>query len=125
MKPNSEFKKVKLAINGINHTIKTQCHFRFHLFIALFVIINGIIFKISIIEWLMLVISIFGVLITEMINTSFEILTDLVSPNYTPLAKDCKDVASGAVLLSALLAVIVGCIIFYPKIIIYWSKLIG
>ena len=125
MKPNSEYKKIKLACRGIHHVFQTQCHFKCHIITSILVITIGIIFKISLIEWTMLTIAIFGVLITEMINTAFEILTNLVTSNYHPLAKDCKDVASGTVLLSALLAVIIGSIIFYPKIHPIWSTTFG
>jgi diacylglycerol kinase len=54
--------------------------------------------------------------ITEIINTSFEALVDLCSPDFHPLAKICKDVSAAAVLVSAMVAVLIGVIIFLPHI---------
>jgi diacylglycerol kinase len=69
-------------------------------------------------EWCWIIIAIALVFITEMLNTSIEFLTDLVSPNYHPLAKNTKDVAAGAVLVAAIIAIILGLMIFLPKFII-------
>ena len=116
MKPKYESEKFLLAINSIIFAISTQCHLRFHLMATVITIIMGIICKISQIEWIMLVIVIFGVLVTEMINTAFETTINLITSDYHPLAKTGKDIASGAVFLAAITAIIVGSLIFYPKL---------
>lgn len=69
-------------------------------------------------EWLFLIFAIGIVLITEALNTAFEIDIDLTSPTYHPYARDTKDVAAGAVLLAVIMAGIIGFIIFLPKIIV-------
>jgi diacylglycerol kinase len=81
------------------------------------VIVLGIVFKLTIPEWCWLIFVIGLVFITEMLNTAIEFLTDLVSPEYNPLAKKVKDVAAGAVLFAAIIAVIIGLIILIPKMI--------
>ncbi len=71
---------------------------------------------ISSLEWIALVFAIGGVFVTETLNTAIEIDIDLTSPEYHPFARDTKDVAAAAVLLSVFVAIIVGLIIFLPKI---------
>ncbi len=87
-----------------------------HFTMFVFVIAAGIFFQITKIEWIMILIVSGIVFISEAFNTAIEIDMNLTSPTYHPYAKDTKDVAAGAVLLSAILAVIVGLIIFVPYI---------
>ncbi len=82
------------------------------LFIAAGVL--GIYFKIAPMEWIALVVAAGFVLAAEAINTAIEIDINLTSPEYHPYARDTKDVAAGAVLISAIAALIVGLIIFLP-----------
>ena len=107
----------KYAINGVKILFQTQVHGRFHAFFGLFVITAGFFFHISAAEWCMVVLSISMVLAAEAINTAIENLTDLVSPDYHPLAGKAKDVAAGAVLICAIGTVVIGFIIFLPKVI--------
>ena len=81
-----------------------------------------ILLHISPVEFAMLYVAITGVFICEMFNTVFEICVDLAQPNYDPLARIAKDVAAGAVLLSAMLAVVIGLFIFGPPL---WKLLSG
>ncbi|MFA6999902.1 MAG: diacylglycerol kinase family protein [Candidatus Paceibacterota bacterium] len=106
------------AIRGIGVLVKSTHNFWIHIFVAVVVIKMGFILKISSTEWILLVFAIGFVMVTEAINTAIEIDIDLTSPSFHPYARDTKDVAAGAVLLSALTAMIVGLIIFLPKIII-------
>jgi diacylglycerol kinase len=73
-------------------------------------------FSISAADWCMVVLAIALVFITEMLNTAVEFLTDLASPQFHPLAKKAKDVAAASVLFAAIAAVILGMIVFLPKI---------
>ncbi|MFH1233412.1 MAG: diacylglycerol kinase family protein [Patescibacteria group bacterium] len=86
---------------------------------TLVVIIFGFYFQISSFEWIAAVFAIGFVVIFEVFNTAIEIDIDLTSPEYHPFARDTKDVAAGAVLLSIVISVIVGLIIFLPKILSY------
>ncbi len=91
-------------------------NFRLHLFIAICVITLGYFYKLSPVEWGVVVISIAIVLICESINTIIEDLMDFISPAYSEEVKNIKDLSAGFVLISALSAVLVGIVIFVPKI---------
>jgi diacylglycerol kinase len=104
------------AFRGIGVLIKSTHNFWVQIFVAVVVVKMGVLFKISQTEWLFLVFAIGFVMVTEAINTAIEIDIDLTSPSFHPYARDTKDVAAGAVLLSAIVAVVVGLIIFLPKI---------
>ena len=107
----------KYAFNGIAVLFKSQPNARIHLGLTLAVICAGWYFRISVQEWILLVLTIGSVLVAEGFNTALEFLTDLVSPEYHELAGKTKDVAAGAVLIAALAAVGVGLLIFGPKIV--------
>jgi diacylglycerol kinase len=76
----------------------------------------GVVLHISAVEFAMVFVAITGVFIAEMFNTVFELCIDLASPDYHPLAKIAKDVAAGAVLLSAMLSVVIGLFVFVPHL---------
>jgi diacylglycerol kinase len=86
---------------------------------TLIVIILGFFLNVSSFEWIALILTIGFVIISEMFNTAIEIDIDLTSPQYHPYARDTKDVAAGAVLLSIITSIIVGLIVFLPKILLY------
>lgn len=104
------------AWRGIGILIKTTHNFWGYIFFAILAIFLSFILNISNTEWLFIIFAIGLVFISEAFNTAFEIDIDLTSPEYHPYAKDTKDVAASAVLLSVLLSIIVGLIIFIPKI---------
>jgi len=106
------------SIKGIGFTIKTELNIKIQLVFMCLVIIAGFVFKISLMEWGLLVLTIFVVLFAEMTNTAIENTVDLVTEEYNEKAKVAKDVASGAVLLTAIMSVIIGLIIFLPKILL-------
>lgn len=109
-------KSFSYAINGIRLFIKTTHNAWIQITLAIIAIILGFYFKINSIEWLFIIFSIGTVLTTEALNTAFEFDIDLTSPKMHPYAKYTKDVAAGAVLISSITALIVGLIIFLPKI---------
>jgi diacylglycerol kinase len=106
------------AFKGLGYAVKTQPNFRFHLVAGTIAAALGFFFRLATAEWLWLVACIAVVLITELLNTSLETLTDLVSPTYNEKAGHVKDVAAGAVVVAALFALITGTVIFLPKIIL-------
>ena len=81
------------------------------------VIILGLVLKLSLVEWAILIITIGLVLISEFINTSLEQIVDIVSPEKQEKARIAKDVAAAGVLVSAIVAVLIGALLFLPKII--------
>jgi len=104
------------AFAGIKEAIIAERNLRIHLSFTIFVFIMGIWLSLSIVEWLFLLFAIGGMLALEMLNSAIERVVDLVTEEYHPLAKSAKDIAAGAVLLYAIMCVIVGIIIFLPKI---------
>jgi diacylglycerol kinase len=106
------------AFAGLWYALRTQLNIRVHITIAILAIALGIVLRISALEFALIFVAITGVFIAEMFNTVFEICVDLASPEYHPLAKIAKDVAAGAVLLSAMLAVVIGLFVFGPHL---WS----
>ena len=109
----------KYAINGLKIILSTQHNFLIHLIVAVLVTVAGLFFKVSDLEWCILIITIALVLGAEAFNTSIEKLTDIVSPDFNIQAGKVKDIAAAAVLITALASVIIGLTIFLPKIISY------
>jgi diacylglycerol kinase (ATP) len=105
------------AFNGIGYAAATQLNFRVHLVAMLTAVFMGYWLHISTGEWLWIALSITLVLVMELLNTAIEILVDLVSPGYNEKAGHVKDVAAGAVTITAFFAVITGLVIFLPKLI--------
>lgn len=104
------------ALSGITYTLRTQMNFRIHLIAIVLVSLLGWSFHLSSGEWLWIILAVGLVLVTELLNTAIELLVDLVSPGYNALAGKVKDVAAGAVLVAAGISVIIGAVIFIPKI---------
>ena len=107
----------KYAINGLVTGFKKERNIKVDFFVACVVIIFGFVFSVSMTEWAVLVLCFTLVLSLEYVNTAIESVVDLASPEINPLAKVSKDVAAGAVLFSAINAVVIGIIIFLPKFI--------
>lgn len=96
--------------------MKTERNFKIHVVIAIVVIISGIYLQITRVEWSIIVLVIGFVLAAEMLNSTIEKLIDYLKPDIHPVAKIIKDMAAGGVLLAAITAVIIGLIVFIPKI---------
>ena len=111
-------KSFTYAGRGIRIFLKSTHNAWIHLVILIVAVLLGIYFDIGNIEWTFLVFAGGLVLAAEAFNTAIEIDIDLTSPNYHPYARDTKDVAAGAVGLTAILACIIAIIIFLPKILV-------
>jgi diacylglycerol kinase len=109
-------KSFKFAFAGIGAAIKKEPNLRIHLVLAAIALIAAAFLGFSSSEWLILILTIFLVLILEFLNTVFEAIVDLITSEQKPQAKIAKDVASASVLLGATLSLIVGAILFLPKI---------
>lgn len=108
------------AFEGIAWVIRTQRNARVHLAIAVIVVVAGLCFQVSSVEWALLALSIGLVIGTEMINSVAEIAVDLLTDHFHPMAKAAKDAGAGAVLVTALAAIGVGIAIFGPRL---WALL--
>jgi diacylglycerol kinase (ATP) len=106
------------ALNGIWHATATQLNFRVHLVAAIIAVYAGYALHISKDEWLWIILCIAMVLVAELFNTALEFLTDLVSPDYNKKAGLAKDMGAGAVLITAICALVIGLIIFVPKLLV-------
>jgi diacylglycerol kinase (ATP) len=107
----------RYAFAGIGHALKTQQNFKIYFLVVALVVGAGLYFGISFLEWIALVFSIFLVFITEMINTAFEEMINLLKCDFDRHCRIAKDVAAGMVLFASISAVIVGILIFLPRII--------
>ena len=107
----------KYALNGIWIVAKSETNFKIQITIAIITNVLGIYFNISKIEWIAIIICIVSVLTAETFNSALEKLVDKISPNYDNTAGIIKDIAAGAVLISAIGSAIIGLIIFLPRII--------
>lgn len=112
----SRIDSFKYAINGLGLLLKNEHNSRIHLLVAIAAISLGIILKISLTEWCLIFILIGIVFLTELLNSSLETLADIVKPERNEHIRRVKDYAAAAVFISAIISVIVGGLIFIPKI---------
>lgn len=113
-------KSFTYAWKGVILLFRSQPNAQIHLAIMLTVIVAGFFFHLQSAEWIYLLLTFSTVLAAEGFNTALEHLTDLASPDYHELAGKAKDVAAGAVLITAIFAALTGLIIFVPK---FWNLL--
>ncbi|HUW21983.1 MAG TPA: diacylglycerol kinase family protein [Candidatus Bathyarchaeia archaeon] len=117
MKNGNHKQSFKNAISGIVLSFRNERNLKLMGIISVLVFVVALVLKVSLIEFTMIVWAIFAVVTVEMINTSLEAITDLVKEEWHQKAKMAKDVASGMVLLGVVGSVIVGGLIFMPKLI--------
>ncbi|WP_298815059.1 diacylglycerol kinase family protein [Chloroflexus sp.] len=117
------FVAFRYAFAGIGHLVRSQRNFQIHLLIGAIAIALGVALQITRWEWIALSLTITLVLAAEGVNTAIEATVDLVTREYQPLARVAKDVAAGTVLLCALGAIVVGVLIFGPRLWLLWQML--
>ncbi|MFH1858009.1 MAG: diacylglycerol kinase [Candidatus Omnitrophota bacterium] len=103
------------AIEGIAYALKTQRNFRTHLLTGIGILLLSLLAGVNRIEFLILLMTITFVIIAEMLNTTVELVIDLTKGHFHPIARHAKDVAAGGVLIAALSAFCVGCLIFAER----------
>ena len=113
---SGRIRSVGYALNGIRILIISQHNAWIHLLAAIIVVLAGFYFHLARAEWLWIILAIIWVWAAEALNTALELLTDLISPDIHPLAGKVKDVAAGAVLITAIGSVLVGLLIFGPHV---------
>jgi diacylglycerol kinase len=104
------------AFNGLKTAIKNEPNFKFQLLVAFLALALGYYLKLSTVEFAILILVICIVLVLELINTALEALIDIASPNIHPKAKVAKDVAAASVLIAAMTSILIGILLFLPKI---------
>lgn len=123
MKNKKLINSFKCAIQGIKQAVKTERNVKIHITIMILVIIAGIVLKINTQEWIICII-LFGLVISlELVNSAIETTVDIAMPEINEKAKVAKDVAAGAVLVSAIASAIIGLIIFIPKVIAFCTNM--
>ena len=103
----------RFAFRGIWYCLKNERNFRIHLAAACYVLFFSRFYGFSHSETVVLLLTVSLVIAAEMINTAIERLVDMLSPSYNPLARLAKDIAAGAVLIFALIAVVIGAVMFW------------
>lgn len=111
---------LKAATAGALHTLRTQPNAWIEVAALGVVALAGWFFRVSAVEWAVLILCAFGVLSLEAVNTAIEAVTDLVSPHYHPLAKIAKDAAAGALIFAVLGTILVAAAIFGPRLAAWW-----
>ncbi|OGG26765.1 hypothetical protein A2960_01165 [Candidatus Gottesmanbacteria bacterium RIFCSPLOWO2_01_FULL_39_12b] len=106
----------KNALSGLKWAFTTQPNFRVHFSLAFLAVLLAFILSVSYLEMTILILTIAFCLGIEMVNTSIEAMTDLITTKWASQAKIAKDVAAGMMLLTAFGSVIVAMFIFLPKI---------
>lgn len=100
------------AFNGIKTLIVEEHNARIHLLATVVVIVFGIVFEISLVEWLWISLAIALVFIAEMVNSAIESICDEITEEIRPGIKKAKDIAAGSVLIAAMFAIFVAVIVF-------------
>lgn len=109
-------KSANFAIEGILHAAKTQRHLRYHFYSAAAVLLVSYILGVSRTEFLIISLSVIAVLLAEMLNTSIEAIVDIISTEHNEKARIVKDIAAGAVFVTAFGVAVIGYIILFPYI---------
>ena len=107
-------KSANFAIEGILHGARHQRHLRYHFFSAAIVLFTAYLLGLSRSEFLLISLAVIIVLSAEMLNTAIEAVVDLLSPEYAEKARIAKDIAAGAVLITAFGAAVIGYVILFP-----------
>lgn len=114
--PKKFMRSIKYAHQGTQHVLRTQRNIWIHLLIGVAVIVVAYYLKVSLPETALLLLTIIFVIVCEMFNTAIEEAVNLIKPESHPLAALVKNIAAGAVLVAAMGAVLVGLLIFIPRL---------
>jgi diacylglycerol kinase (ATP) len=119
---SARIRSVRQALRGIWVMLSTQHNAWIHAAATAAAVGAGIALHVSRGEWLALMLAIMAVWTAEALNTAFESLCDVASPEFHPLVERAKDVAAGAVLVSAIGAVAIGLLVFGPRLLGLWMR---
>ncbi len=114
---NERIRSFSYALNGLKILLREEHNARIHLMIAIGVIIAGIFFRLSIIEWIVVCLFIGFVFAMEIINSAIENLCDIICPEQDERIKKIKDLAASGVLIAAMISIVAGFVLFIPKIV--------
>jgi len=120
----SRIQSFSFALNGLKIMIREEQNARIHLAVAIFISIVGFLLKLSIFEWISIVFSIGLVISLELINSAIEYMADFIYPGKNETIKSIKDVSAASVLVGSITALVIGWIVFIPKIWAIWKTFI-
>lgn len=122
-KDKSFLKGVGYCLEGISYTFNNEKNFKIEIILGIIAVLLSYLLKISLIEWIIIVVLITFVLVLELLNTAFESIVDLYTQEYNKTAKAVKDVSAATVLIASIFSLVVGALIFIPKImeVIKWK----
>lgn len=113
----SRFLSFKYAFNGLKIIFTTETNAIIHLVVGFLVLLLSFYIQIHVFEWIAIIFSIGFVVVTEIINTAIEKLCDFIHPNKNENIKIIKDITAAAVLISVVVAILIGFLVLVPKII--------
>jgi len=114
---SGRLRSLRCALRGIAVMLRTQQNAWLHAVATLLVLVAGILVGLTTEEWCWIVLAVVSVWTAEALNTAFEFLTDVASPTFHPIAGRAKDVAAGAVLIASAGALLIGALVFVPRLI--------
>jgi diacylglycerol kinase len=120
--PGGRLRSFGYAFSGIGTLIRSQPNARVHAAATAIVMVGGFLLGLSRLEWCVVVLTVAAVWTAEALNTALECLADAASPEFHPLVKKAKDVAAGGVLVTALGSVVVGLLVFGPRLLFLLKK---
>ncbi len=118
----SRWNSIKIAFEGVLFVLRTQKNAWVHVTITSLVLLTGVLMGLDRLEWVLILLTLGMVWAAESFNTAMEVMIDFVSPEQRPMAKTCKDVSAAGVLITAIVSVLVGVLIFGPRL---WGWLCG
>lgn len=107
---------IRLACRGIADALLTEPHLRIHAVAATLVVALGMLLELPYVDFLLLLVAIALVLITELLNTAVELALDVASPTFHPVVRRAKDIAAGAVLVAAITSAVIGGVVLAPHL---------
>jgi diacylglycerol kinase (ATP) len=116
MRARTLLESFNYALAGFFYAVSTQRNMRIHCLMAVLAFLLGYVMHLTSAELAVLVLTVGLVLMAEMVNTAIEVVVDLVTQEYHPLAKTAKNVAAGSVLVTALVAIVIGFLLFFDKV---------
>lgn len=116
MRSRSLVESFRFAFLGLHYALRTQRNMRIHFVIALAVLAAAGLMRVGVLEIALLTLAISSVVVAETVNTAIEVLVDLVSPDYNPLAGTAKNLAAAAVVIATFFAIMVGILVFGPAV---------
>jgi diacylglycerol kinase (ATP) len=118
---SGRLRSLRCAQRGIAVMLRTQHNAWLHAIATGLVLAAGLLAGLSTAEWCWIVLAVVAVWTAEALNTAFEFLTDVASPTFHPIAGQAKDVAAGAVLIASAGALVIGALVFAPRLLTAWG----